>query len=181
MHRPGTEFSEPVWLDGWDDQSLWGWELGNYFAAMIPNDATEEIVPHFFGQPFSHVSTVVVALGRLSRADPLSVCRALEVLPPQGPIPDETEILTLREKARSHSMGAYTAGQIGACDWLLGRAATCPGSGWTWFAGQRPDRSIIAAECEVNTGEMFLGPADPNAAYRHGVDEILGRIVARFK
>lgn len=57
---------------------------------------------------------------------------------------------------------------------------------WIWlvvvsFPGQRPGRSIIAAECEVNTGEMFLGPNHANAAYRHGVDEILGRIVVRFE
>lgn len=74
------EFSEPVWLDGWDDQSLWGWELGNYFASMIPNDASEYVIPHFLRQPFSHISTEVVAPGRLSGADPLSVRRALEAL-----------------------------------------------------------------------------------------------------
>ncbi|WP_269590740.1 hypothetical protein [Rhodococcus erythropolis] len=181
MHRPGTEFKEAVWLDGWDDQSLWGWELGNYFLSLLPNGATDEMHPHFFGQPFSHISAVVAAVARVSRADPLSVCKALEILPSPGPVPSDADIISIQESARQLGGGDYVAGQVAACDWLLGRTASCPGSGLNWYVGQRPDRSIITAESEINTGEIFLDPAHPREGYRRGVDEVLGRIVARFR
>lgn len=180
MHQPGTEFSEGVWLAGWDDQSTWGWELGNYFLSLLPNGAPDDVVPQYFGLPFSHTSSVVAAAARATRADPLSICKALEILPPPGPLPSESQVATLQMRARELGAGEYAAGQNAACDWLLGRSSICPGSGWNWYTGQRPDRAIITAEAEINTGEIYLDPTSPREVYRRGVDEILGRIVARF-
>ncbi len=71
-------------------------------------------------------------------------------------------------------------GQNAACDWLLGRSSICPGSGWNWYTGQRPDRAIIAAEAEINTGEIYLDPTSPPERSTEEASTKYCRIVARF-
>lgn len=176
QHRPGSEFTAPVWLDGWGDQSMWGWELDAYFVNLLPNGAPADMQPHMFGRVFPNISSIVAVTWRVTAANPVSVCEALEILPTQAAVMSDDEILS----ARSQAVGdhGYLAGQRAACDWLLGRLARSPGSGWSWPDGRRPDPAIVAAEAYINAGEIYLEPTSSHRAYRQGVDVVIGRMAS---
>ncbi|MFJ4657953.1 hypothetical protein ACIP5Y_42360 [Nocardia sp. NPDC088792] len=179
MHRPGDEFTAAVWLDGWEHQSLWGWELGYYFLQLWRNDARTD-KPFLWLTPadrplLTSSGSVALAIARTTGADPLDISRALQILPPpalRSPIPTiEGELASLGKSPNDD----YCAGQIAAYEWALGRRDIRPGSGSPWRGGA-PSLDEVTAEWNMNTGYLN-DPLLQNRPHASGVDEALGTIV----
>ncbi|MEV0030442.1 hypothetical protein [Nocardia sp. NPDC050793] len=177
LHHPGDEFVEAVLLDGWDHQSLWGWELGYYFLQLWRNDLPEK--PYRWITPADHPlpwpGCVALETMRTTGADPVSVSRALRILaPPAVRSPFEVIQRELAENRR-YAAEDYCAGQIDAYEWVLGHGTRCPGSGLAWPGGM-PTHDDITAEWNINTGLLYdqVVMTDKHAS---GVDEALSTVI----
>ena len=134
------DFTEPVWLPGWDEQSLWGADLGRFFVQLRRNDASVDEPPYLWitaadRPPLARPGCVALAVVNATGADPLSAAKAIQILPP--PPPPEFDIAAIADRqlaaARQlSSSSTYTLGQINAYEWVLGRRETCPGSDHSW-------------------------------------------------
>ncbi|OOK65243.1 hypothetical protein BZL29_7862 [Mycobacterium kansasii] len=179
--RAGDEFTEPVWLDGWDGQSLWGAEMGRFFLQLWRNETRYDGKPDLWitgadPNPLLDVGSVALAVVAATGADPLRACQALCILPP--PPVGDLHAAAAAQLASAQRAGSdpYSAGQVFACHWVLGRGTVSPGSGWAWPGGA-PTYRHIGAELHINTGHMYQYPDDPARPYRAGIDEALFRIL----
>ncbi|WP_280311151.1 hypothetical protein [Nocardia abscessus] len=180
MRRREEEFTDAVFLDGWEQRSLWGWEIDYYWVQLWRDENTDE-QPDFWitgtAQPLLQwPGDVTLAIMRKTQADPLSIARALRILPPppvQSPLPAIQEGLAF---ARDHSgtdaePDDWITGQIDAYEWVSGRRSTCPGSGRHWPGGT-PSSDDVAAEWYISHG-MCHDPDVPSYRLALGVNEAL--------
>lgn len=84
---PGTDFRDAIWLDGFDEQSVWGYDTGveSFFAQLWDNDSDSDepdlwLTPPTFQatSPEALVPTIVA----FTEAKRIDVLRALGIADP---------------------------------------------------------------------------------------------------
>ncbi|CPW42266.1 Uncharacterised protein [Mycobacteroides abscessus subsp. bolletii] len=184
-----TDFSSPLFVDGWGDRSFWGREGGRYYLTMWRDGTPSEADPdlwisvadrNYLPRPESVLLKVMSA----TDLDPVTVSVGLQIMPPQpasDPAPVIAEIARtqfgLLEQDSSNSL--YAFGQLSAYAWILGYEENSPATdqplgNQTAF----PDFRRIAAEWNVVTGILYEPITnDETRQYLSGVDEALGEVV----
>ncbi|MEU2043713.1 hypothetical protein [Nocardia niwae] len=180
MRRREEEFTDAVCLDGWDHRSLWGWEIDCFWVQLWHNDNNQDQPDLWItgtARPLLQwPGDVALAVMRKTQADPLSIARALRILPPppvQPPLPAIEEGLAFaRHLAGTNAKpDDWATGQIDAYEWVLGRRSACPGSGRPWRGGT-PSSDDVAAEWYISHG-MCNDPDMHSYRLALGVNEAL--------
>ncbi len=167
-HRPGQEFRAALELPGWDHESLWGWELGAYLLQLVPNYAAED------GPDLSIVDSpatghVALRIFEFTGADPLSICRALRILP-ASPVASPSDVA----RQRMRNAPELSEEELTVLSWCVGEGRRCPASELAWTPGVAPTFEIVAAEQVIATGMMYT---DRSNAVVAQYDEALTAVV----
>ena len=93
QHRAqaGTDFIDAIWLDGYEHQSIWGYDTGvaSFFAQVWANGSDSE-QPELWLTPPDHQMSwpqiIVPPLVDFTGADPLAIVRAMGIAAP-APVP----------------------------------------------------------------------------------------------
>jgi hypothetical protein len=95
--RPGDYLHDGIALEGWDEQSYWGYSAheGSFFAQLWPNGSTADEPPIWLSgirtvYPWPG-SIVLELMERLDR-DPVEIVRALGVAHPRARLRSAAEI-----------------------------------------------------------------------------------------
>ncbi len=176
----GTEdFIEPVWLDGWDDQSSWGADHGLFFLQLRRNCDPYDEPPYLWispadRPPLFRPGCVALQVMFATGADSLSATQALQILPPAPP-PEHNIAAIAKDQlyaARQVGSSPSVLGQISVYEWVLGRLTSCPGSERPWPSDLAPTYQHVAAELHITTGWLHLLDYDLHH-YRLGVARAL--------
>ena len=178
--RAGTDFIDAIWLDGYQHQSIWGYDTGvvSFFAQVWANGSDSEQPELWLTPPDYQMSwpqIIVPPLVDFTGADPLAIVRAMGIAAPSPELVDIAELTTRLERCRDRSASQYTDGETAALEWLLGDAARSPASGSVdTVEDDRPPADVVDAEAAYATGMVYL----TQGAYVSGVE---GALVASLR
>lgn len=82
----GQSFCEPLWLPGWSERSIWGFDepTGSYFAQLWP-DGDDANAPAVWIAGLPPVSTLRQLVSRVASATTADVIQVLAVMVPPVP------------------------------------------------------------------------------------------------
>ena len=159
--RAGYDFRDAIWLDGHDDQSIWGYDTGvrSFFAQLWKNGSESEdpelwLTPPVLSATWPYV--LVPPIVAYADAEPLAVVRALGVAHPASELRDPDELVERRERLLAADDHPYFAGQLRALDWILGHNTTSPSTMTLVRCGERPTAVEIDAEATLAAGMLTI-------------------------
>lgn len=158
--RAGEDFADALWLEGYDDQSIWGYDTGvnSFFAQLWSNGSRSEapdlwLTPPDLWASWPHV--LIPPIVEFTDATSLAVVRALGIARPNPRAIDTEQLLYQRDVLAGDERHAYVRGQVRGLDWMLGRALRAPASGEPSDLAT-PDPAIVDAESAYATGLVYL-------------------------
>lgn len=178
--RAGEDFRDAIWLDGYDGQSVWGYDTGvsSFFAQVWSNDSASYepdlwLTPPDLcaAWPYVLVPLIVTFTG----STPLSVVRALGVARPAPELISDDALCSRRARCSADTGNPHAAGQARALDWVLGDSHRSPFDATPVNEAQRPTAAEVDAEAHHAAGMLtLLGGAE-----LAGVEEALLRSLRR--
>jgi hypothetical protein len=178
--QPGADFIEAIWLDGYEHQSIWGYDTGmvSFFAQVWPNDSTSEQPELWLTPPTQQMSwpqMIVPQLVDFTGEDPLPIVRAMGIAAPAPAVVDSEELTGRLAECGHRPTTEYTQGEIVALEWLLGNRSPGPSSGSIDTSdGERPTADVVDAEASYATGMVYL----TQGQYMSGIE---GALVASIR
>ena len=162
QHRAqaGTDFIDAIWLDGYEHQSIWGYDTGvaSFFAQVWANGSDSE-QPELWLTPPDHQMSwpqiIVPPLVDFTGADPLAIVRAMGIAAPAPVLVDTATLRTRLADCEARTASQYTSGEIAALKWILDGGSRTPASG-SVGVDDRPDAALVDAEASHATGMVYL-------------------------
>ncbi|NYE96312.1 hypothetical protein FHU41_002562 [Psychromicrobium silvestre] len=170
--RPGYPFHDSVELPGWENRSVWGYDIPSQtFYAQLWSNASTRKDPDLWlsGVTERYPWPACIALRIFSslEVNPIEAVNALGIGSVDEPMRSKLEIFAKFEDFDGTS--DYERGATQALQWLLGESQVTPGSQEAWYQTS-PGRDYVNAEWHMVTGRIYL---EPNNEFVKGVDEIL--------
>ncbi|MEV7217646.1 hypothetical protein AB0O31_31710 [Kitasatospora cineracea] len=157
------DFREGLWLEGWEGQSIWGYDqgAGSYFAQLWRDDDVNDAPTVWLSgvtERFTMPEQLFAAIAVATRAPVVEVYRAMQP-PNAGPAvgnsgPGKAEIRMNQMKAAREGQNAtYPRGAAEALAWVLWEAPTGPVTGQPGIAA--PTAEAIEAERWAATAAVY--------------------------
>lgn len=159
--RAGHDFRDAIWLDGHDDQSIWGYDTGvrSFFAQLWNNGSESEDSELWLSPPLLSATWPYVLVPPIvthADAEPIAVVRALGIAHPEPELHREDELVERRERLLAADDHPYFAGQLRALDWVLGHSTTSPSTMTRVQCGECPTAAEIEAEAALAAGMLVI-------------------------
>lgn len=168
-------FSDDVFVRGWEERSVWGWDdaAQSFYGQLWRNGSSADDEPDCWlagvTERYPRAECLALRMMPVLGVDPLTMMNGLGL----GATAEPTAPLgAIEEQLRSLGTqpAGYGFGRRLGLEWLRGGTDRCPGSGWAWNK-LVPTRPVINAESRVLTGRIYLGEHDPTL---NGIDDALG-------
>jgi hypothetical protein len=156
-------FTEPLPLDGWEDQSVWGFDDSrrSFFAELWPN-GSRALNPHGSlprgYRDYRWPSCLALDVLAVTGMEPTAVLTALVLVDPAARLRAASE-LERRLETPAGVTAEYQDGYCRALRWVLGTESICPGSRRSWPRG-RPTAQLVNAECQLLSGRVYSQELD---------------------
>lgn len=164
--RAGVDFVEAVWLDGYEDHSIWGYDSGtaSFFAQIWRNGSDADEPPELWLSPpdyqMSWAEMVVPLLVDFTGTDPLPVVRGMGLTAPAPCVADLGTVESRLQKWTQLPDSEHARGQIAALEWILGRSSASPSSAAIATQDGPPAPALVSAEVAHATGMVYLTRRD---------------------
>jgi hypothetical protein len=173
--RPGHDFRDMIYLEGWENQSVWGYDegMGSFFAQLWRNGSLSDDPDVWLSGvecPYPWPSCIALGVFQVTRCDPEMVTRALGIAEPGARLRPSHELAAEADNLSGRACDPYLAAKRDALLWVLGRAEKSPGTGLGWNRGT-PTAGQVAAELHLVTGRIYNDRA--NQRTHSGADEAL--------
>lgn len=178
--RAGHDFRDAIWLDGHDDQSVWGYDTGvdSFFAQLWTNGSESEdpelwLTPPLLSATWPYV--LVPPIVAYADEEPLAVVRALGIARPAPELHGVDELAERRESLLAAEEHPYLVGELRALDWMLGHNSTSPSTMTLVPCGECPTAAQIDAEATLAAGMLTITGRTEWAGVEAGLFEALQR------
>lgn len=179
--RPGEDFYDAIWLDGFEEQSIWGYDTGTggFFAQVWQNGSANEQPDLWLTAPMTLpcAQALLPAIVEFTGHDPLAVVRAMGIARPNPTCVPDTELKAYLEELCQRPDNDVTAGETAACRWMLGLSDIAPSSESRTPSGDglRPLAVEVDAEAAHATGNSYLRRRDYDIGVETGLIKALAR------
>lgn len=178
--RAGHDFRDAIWLDGHDDQSIWGYDTGvdSFFAQLWTNGSESEdpelwLTPPLLAATWPYV--LVPPIVAYADEEPLAVVRALGIARQAPALHCEDELVERRKRLLAEDDHPYLAGQLRALDWMLGHSTTSPSTMTLVPRGECPTAEEVDAEATFAAGMLTITGRTGWSGVEAGLFEALRR------
>ena len=164
--RPGDDMHDAILIDGFDQQSIWGYDsgTGSFFAQIWQNGSRSDHPDLWLTAPtwtLSCAQAVVAPLVDHTAADPLDVVRGLGIAHPSPSIAPANRIFDQFARIADSGDNDFTAGAHAATRWMLGDGDKAPLSQTRSLdPDATPAPEDIDAESSYATSVVYLTRSD---------------------
>ncbi|MGW4521109.1 hypothetical protein [Amycolatopsis sp. NPDC004378] len=179
--RPGRSLTDGIFLLGWEQQSVWGWDpgTGGFYAQLWRNETTSDAPDIWLtavSEPYPWPSSIALGIVEKTGIDSAEVVAGLGIADPAPKLRPDAEVAALLHGAVDKKKNELTRGAIHALGWAQGYAQLTPSMRERWN-GSRPTAARVDAEHHLATG--FLYRPEVKRDFFSGVDAALWWLLGR--